>query len=294
MSRRPTGFYSDGLRLDGELYLPEDLEPGERRPAIVTCSGYQGLKAIHPARFARALAPHGFVCLAFDYRGFGHSDGERGRLVPQDQCEDVRAAVSFLQTVPEVDPDAISLIGWALGGGIAIAAAADDPRVRSVAAINAVGDGARSIRFMHDDASWERLLERIAADRARRALLGRSELVHPFELVRLDEVTRDYVDAELYRAAGFGTDVSLESADFLLRFRPAAVVDRLAPRPLLLVHGEANGLHSPEEARDLYERAGEPKQLVLLEGSGHTEWAYDDHPTFKRVAGLVRDFIEAA
>src|SRR5438105_4947798 len=116
MSRRPAGFYSNGLRLDGELYLPDDLEPGERRPAIVTCSGYQGLKAIHPARFARALAPHGFVCLAFDYRGFGHSDGERGRLVPQDQCEDVRAAVSFLQTVPEVDPDAISLIGWALGG----------------------------------------------------------------------------------------------------------------------------------------------------------------------------------
>ena len=52
MSRRPAGFYSDGLRLDGELYLPDDLEPGERRPAIVTCSGYQGLKAIHPARFA--------------------------------------------------------------------------------------------------------------------------------------------------------------------------------------------------------------------------------------------------
>ena len=55
MERRPVTFFSDGLRLDGELHLPTGLEPGDRRPAVITCSGYQGLKAIHPARFARAL-----------------------------------------------------------------------------------------------------------------------------------------------------------------------------------------------------------------------------------------------
>src|SRR5206468_66816 len=252
--------------LDGELYLPDEAAPGDRRPAVITCSGYQGLKVIHPARFARALVPDGYVCLAFDYRGFGGSDGKRGRLVPQEQAEDVRAAVSFLETVPEVDPDAIALVGWALGGGVAIAAAADDTRVRSVVGINAIGDGERSIRFMHDDGGWQRLLDRIESDRGRRATLGISELVHPFEIVRLDAVTKEYVDAELYRAAGFGSDVSLESADYLFRFRPAAVVDRIAPRPLLLIHGEKNELHSPEESRDLYARAREPKRLVLLEG----------------------------
>ena len=64
MERRPVTFFSEGLRLDGELHLPAGLEPGERRPAIITCSGYQGLKAIHPERFARALTPDGYVCLA--------------------------------------------------------------------------------------------------------------------------------------------------------------------------------------------------------------------------------------
>ena len=291
MERRPVTFFSDGLRLDGELHLPSGLEPGERRPAVITCSGYQGLKAIHPERFARALTPDGYVCLAFDYRGFGQSEGTRGRLVPQEQCEDLRAGISFLETVPEVDPEAISLIGWALGGGVAIAAAADDDRVRSVVAINPIGDGRRSTRFMHDDDSWRRLLERVHADRRRRALDGASELVHPFEIVRLDRVTKTYVDEELYREDGFGNEVTLESADFLLRFRPADVVARIAPRPLLLIHGLENRLHSPAESHDLFARAGEPKRLELLDGSGHTEWALDEHPTFRQVAALVREFI---
>ena len=291
MERRPVTFFSDGLRLDGELHLPTGLEPGDRRPAVITCSGYQGLKAIHPARFARALAPAGYVCLAFDYRGFGRSEGARGRLVPQEQCEDLRAGISFLETVPEVDPDAISLVGWALGGGVAIAAAADDDRVRSVVAINPIADGRRSTRFMHDDDSWHRLLERVEADLRRRAVEGVSELVHPFDIVRLDRVTKTYVDDELYREDGFGSEVSLESADFLLRFRPADVVSRIAPRPLLLIHGLENGLHSPQESQDLFARAGEPKRLELLDGSGHTEWAFDEHPTFQQVATLVREFI---
>lgn len=294
MQRRPVTFFSDRLRLDGDLYLPDKLAPGERCPTIVSCSGYTGLKDLHPARFARAFVPHGYVCLAFDYRGFGRSEGERGRLVPQEQVEDVRASISFLETVPEVDGDRIALVGWALGGGIAVAEAADDPRVKAVATVNAIGDGERSTRAMHDEESWRRLLDRIASDRERRAVTGTSELVNPFEIVRLDPVTRGYVDAELYKADGYGADVSLESADYLLRFRPEAFVDRIAPRPLLLVHGAENKLHFPAESEELHRRAGEPRELVLLEGKGHTEWMLDGDPTFIHVAALVRTFLDAS
>lgn len=291
IERKPVTFFSEGSRLAAELYLPSGLRAGERRPAVIPLSGYQGLMALQPARFARALTPLGYVCLVFDYRGFGRSEGQPGRLVPQEQCEDVRAAISFLETVPEVDPGAISLVGWALGGGVAIVTAADDLRVRCVVAVNAIGDGERSIRFMHDDASFQELLGRIRADRRRRALEGRSELVDPFEIVRLDSVTKGYVDAELYPEPGFGTKVSLESADFLMRFRPSSVVERIAPRPLLLIHGRENTLHSVDESHDLHAHAREPKRLVLLERSGHTEWMLDDHPTFRFVVELVHEFI---
>jgi pimeloyl-ACP methyl ester carboxylesterase len=294
IDRRPVTFFSEGLRLDGEVYLPADLRAGERRKAVIPLSGYQGLKGLQPARFARALVPLGYVCLAFDYRGFGRSEGPRGRLVPQEQVEDARAAISFMETVPEVDPGAISLIGWALGGGVAIVTAADDPRVRCVVAMNAIGDGERSVRFMHDEASFQALHDRVQADRQKRALDGKSELVHPFDIVRLDSLTKEYVDAELYPEPGFGSEVSLESADLLFRFRPAGVVERIAPRPLLLVHGQDNRLHSVDESRDLYEHAREPKRLVLLEGSGHTDWMFDDHPVFRRVIELTDAFIKEA
>lgn len=293
MRRRPVRFFSDRLALDGDLWLP-DGEPTGPLPAIVSASGYQGLKTIHPERFARSLVPQGFACLSFDYRGFGASEGERGRLVPQDWVADLRAAVSFMESVDEVDTGRLALLGWALGGGAVIAEAADDPRVRAVAACNAIADGYRSTKAMHGQQEWEELLTRIAADRRRTAVNGRSQVVHPFDIVALDKVTKGYVDAELYRAAGFGNGVTLESADRLLHFRPVDVIDRIAPRPLLLVHGKRNELHFPAESEDLYDRAGDNAELVLLEDSGHTEWMFDDHPTYGRFMAKITNFLTAA
>lgn len=281
MRRQPIRFFSDRYLIDGDLWLPDDYRDGQRLPAVISCSGYQGLKTIHPERFARTLVPQGYAALSFDYRGFGASEGERGRLVPQDWVEDVRAAVSYMTSRAEVDADRIALLGWALGGGVAIAEAADDPRVRAVATCNAIGDGERSTRFMHDEQKWKELVAKVDEDRRRKAVTGRSEIVHPFDIVRLDAVTDVYVQDELTKAAGFGSGVTLESADYLFRFRPADVVHRIAPRPLFLAHGEHNELHSPDESRELHRLAGDNAELLLLEGTGHTEWMFDEHPTYQ-------------
>lgn len=289
-------FFASGLRLDADLHVPDDGGAGAPYPAVVVCSGYQGQKIIHPERFARALTPLGYAVVAFDYRGFGLSEGERGRLVPQEWTEDVRAAVDRLGGVDAVDCERVALVGWGLGGGVAIAEAADDPRVKVVACLNGLADGLRATRNMHDEESWARLVARIEADRTRRATLGRSEIVDPWEIVRLDLDVRtgDYVAEHLYRAHGFGTGVTLESADFLLRFSPERVVDRIAPRPLLIVHGAHNQLHRPIEAESLYECAGEPKRLELLDQHGHTEWMTDDHPSFARLVARLDEFLAGA
>ncbi|GLZ04764.1 hypothetical protein Acsp03_22300 [Actinomadura sp. NBRC 104412] len=292
----PLPFFSNGHRLDADLHLPDDSGAGAPYPIVVPASGFQGLKVIHPERFARALTRRGYAVLAFDYRGFGLSEGERGRLVPQEWAEDLRAAVDRVTGHADLDSDRVALLGWALGGGAVIAAAADDPRVRAVIVCNGIADGCRSTRNMHDEESWKSLLKRVAADRVHRAAHGRSEITSPWDIVRLDldRRTDTYVDEELYKAPGFGSGVTLESADYLLRFRPVDVVHQIAPRPLLIVHGAENRLHLPEEARHLYEAAGEPKRLELLEGKGHTEWMFDDDPTFLRVVDLIDGFLAEA
>lgn len=286
MRTRPFPFFSSGLRLDADLHLPDDDGDGAPYPVVIPSSGYQGLKVIHPERFARALTARGYAVVAFDYRGFGLSEGERGRLVPQEWAEDLRAAVDRACAADELDETRVGLLGWGMGGGVVIAEAAEDERVRAVASVNCISDGHRSTRHTHDETSWESLLTRVAADRGRRTELGRSEITSPWDIVRLDRdgTTDGYVGEELYKAPGFGAGVSLESADLLLRFSPQSVVHKIAPRPVLVVHGAENGLYDPQEARALYEHAAEPKRLRLIDGAGHTEWMFDDHPTFR---GLV-------
>lgn len=284
-------MFSDGRRIAADLYLPEAAPGGRKPPVVVACSGYLGLKEIHPTRFARALVPRGFACLAFDYGGWGGSDGRRGLVKPQDQVEDLRGVIAAMQSVDVVDAEQLGLIGWAMGGSVAIAAAADDDRVRAVVAANPFGDGERALRSMHDDDSWDRLLALVAEDRSRRAHGAPSELVDAFRISPLDDVTRRYVGERLETIPGFETQVLAESADHWLRFRPERHVDRLAPTALLLVHGSNNGFHRPEESEALYARATEPKELVLLDDAGHVEWMVDDHPLFRRVVDLVIDFL---
>lgn len=292
MPSTPVSFLSSGLRLDGDLSLPDDLrsEPSEPLRAIVTACGYTGIRAAHPARFARALVPRGWAVLGFDYRGSGTSAGERGRIFPEEQADDLCAAVRHVRTVEGIDPDRVAVLGWGLGGGVAVTAAAREPAIAAVVACNPIGDGERALGFMHGN-DLASLLDRIERDRDRRSAGEPSRHVPAFSVVTPRDATLAYFEEERRDAGTFVTTVSLESAEALLEFRPEEVVDRIAPRPLLLVHGAENDLHSPVESRALYARAGEPKEHVLLADRGHTEWMRDGNPTFAHVVSLIDDFL---
>ena len=286
--RESIRFFSDGQRLDGELW---HAPPSGCSAIVVPCSGYLGLKTLQPARFARALVPRGYACLCFDYRGFGFSDGERGRLVPEEQVEDIRSAVDYLGSRDDTASAPVVLLGWGLGGALVIAEAAEDPRVAAVVALNAIADGYRTTRALHDDASWAALMERLERDRMERLRYGRSALIPAFELVRLRGPTLDYVERELYKDSSFGFPVTCHASERLLRFSVEHLVGRITPRPLFLAHGATNDLYPPEEAHRLFDLAGEPRELHLLDDAGHSEWMHDSHETFQRLIGLITDFL---
>jgi alpha-beta hydrolase superfamily lysophospholipase len=290
-TREPIRFFSDGQRLDGELWRPETPA---RSAVVIACSGYLGLKGLQPARFSRALVPHGYACLCFDYRGFGFSDGQRGRVIPHEQIADIRAAVDYLGSRDETAACPPVLLGWGLGGALAIAEAADDPRVTAVIALNAIADGYRTTRALHDDASWDRLTARLDHDRRERVRHGRSALIPAFDVLPLQGATLDYVERELYKDSGFGFPVTCEASEHLLRFSVEHLVRRVSPRPLFLAHGTENDLYSVEEARRLFELAGEPRELHLLEGVGHSEWMHDGHQTLRELIELIAGFLDRA
>src|SRR5262245_22813262 len=100
---KPVPFYSEGVKLAGDLFLPADIKPGGRRAGIVLCHGYTGVRSIYLPDNARVLAEAGYVVLTFDYKGWGDSDGAKTRLAPYSRVADVQAALTFMGAQPEVD-----------------------------------------------------------------------------------------------------------------------------------------------------------------------------------------------
>ncbi len=296
----PVTFYSDGLRLAGELFLPRGEAGAARLPGVVLCTGIQGIKELGMALLAQALADAGFAALTFDYRGFGGSEGPRWRPLPHEQVRDARAALTYLCQHPRVEANRVGLLGMSLGGAHALVAAAEDERARCVVALEPVTNGRRWLRSLRSEWEWRVFLEELGQDRVARTLTGNSRRVSIYKIMPPDPETRTILQevGSQFPELEVHPDFPLESAEALAEFRPEAVVDRIAPRPVLFLHGEVDVLVSPEESISAAARAGEPKRLVLLPGMGHLNWLNPQHPIFTRVidevVGWFRQFLAAA
>ena len=196
MMPKSENFYSEGVKLAGDLFLPADIKPGERRAGIVLCHGYTGLRSIYLPDNARVLAQAGYVVLTFDYKGWGDSEGAKNRLAPYSRVADVQAALTFMGAQPEVDVARLGIYGTSYGGATVVFVAAIDPRVKCVVSVVGIGNGARWMRSVRRPDEYHDLLERAAADRVKRALTGNSELAD-----RNDVLLPDRQSAELGAAA---------------------------------------------------------------------------------------------
>jgi fermentation-respiration switch protein FrsA (DUF1100 family) len=118
---------------------------------------------------------------------------------------------------------------------------------------------------------WYDLLERARRDRLKRALEGASELVKREEILIPDRQSAELAAAARRNNPAAVGEIPLEYVDETLQFAPEWVVDKIAPRPVLFITTDDDRLVPPQESIELYQRAGEPKKLVVLEGYGHYE-----------------------
>ncbi|TDL75626.1 alpha/beta fold hydrolase [Rhodococcus qingshengii] len=290
MIERHIHFYSEGFKLDGTLYLPDDYQPGEKRPAIIPNSGYQGINEFYPKLFARNLTEAGYVCLGFDYRGFAKSEGEEGRVILDEQVEDIQNAITFLSLQEEVDPERIGLIGWGMGASNVVRVTAKDKRVKAVAALNGFYDGERWLRSIHSYVEWTEILKVVEEDRKQRILTGKSKLADPFIHYPLDPATADYVNKELRVFSAFGNQATLQFTDSLIGLKAESSV-RDVKVPLYIAHGKDNLLHPVDEAYGLYEAANQPKQLFIIDGK-HNDFMYHEDNIFQDVISQLNLFFK--
>ncbi len=223
LSFEPVNFAStDGLRLAG-WYIPS-----HNRVAIILCHGL-GDNRVGMLPQAVLLAEHGYGSLLFDFRAHGESQGE---MVTYGYAEtkDVLAAVDYLLSRPDVDPERIGILGGSLGAATAIRAAAHSPHLKAVVV----------------ESAFTSLEDEVAC--SFKAISGLPAFPFaPFTIAFVQWQT--------------GLRIS--------EVKPVDDISSIAPRPVFIIHGTDDELIPAEQGFRLYEAAGEPKELWMVRGLGH-------------------------
>jgi len=270
-------FTSWGCSMAGTLHIPDDDKQGRRYPAVVMCHGLANDRdeSGQHTYMAHRLQEAGYVVLRFDFRGCGASGAPRGRmLVGSEWPQDLRSALTVVSMRPEVDPARMGVLGSSAGGAVAYYTAATDRRIRCVVALGSFGSGEELLRqqwlAQHGEDGWRRFLSNVEADRERRVQGQVSQTVRLIGgLFPVAPEQVPFYDAFLAAHPNMVSDVPLEVADDLLAFRPEELVHLVAPIALQFIHGTADPICSVEAVQALYERAGAPKDLRLIEGGIH-------------------------
>lgn len=293
MLEKKVEFFSDGLKLKGSYYFPDQFDESKQYPTLIINSGYQGFNEFYPKLFSEKLTQKGYLCFGFDYRGFADSQGEKGRVILEEQVRDIQHAISYVLANKSVDNRKIGLIGWGMGACNVIHVAAKDKRVKAVAGLNGFYNGERWLKSIHSYVEWAEIEKILEEDRKLRATTGQSRLEETFIHYPLDPATSDYVESELSSVYGFGHKTQLLFTDSILETNAEDVVEKISPVPLFIAHGKDNLLHPKSESVSLYQQANSPKEFYWIEGK-HNDFMFSDHSEFIRLNEQIDEFLKDA
>jgi dipeptidyl aminopeptidase/acylaminoacyl peptidase len=244
---------SEDIQLDGAVFSP----PGEGpHPALVVCHGMpaapQGKEAdANVPDTAPSYSDIAKQCAAEGFVtcvfNFRGTGNSSGNFDPFGWTVDLASVLSFLETSPEVDPKRIYCLGSSLGGAVVIYTAAHHPAVAAIVSF----------------ASPATMMERIDPE----------------------ESIAQFRDLGIIRDNDFPPNTSLW-AQSNEKISPIKWVGDIAPKPLLLLHGDADDVVDPEDLETLFALANEPKEKRLLPGVGH-RFRYE-----KTVQTLALDWLK--
>jgi uncharacterized protein len=294
-SRDDVSFVSGGLTCHGWFYRPSGI--AGPAPGIVVSHGFSAVKEQYLDSYASRFAAAGFAVLVFDYRFLGASEGEpRGRIIPHEQRDDLRAALGWLAARPEVDPARIGMWGTSYSGGHALHLSAFDPRIKVVVAQVPGISGVRSMLLMSGREGLDGLLGLFMQDHATRNAGGADgmlPIVAPEGEMALFPGTEAYdwfTSAGETVAPNWCNQVTVHSVAHLIEYFPAAFIDLIAPKPLLIIAARHDSIIPLEHVEEAFSRAGEPKELEVLD-CAHFE-VYSVDPWHSRAADRATEWFE--
>ena len=291
-----------GITLAADLYAPK----GETGPfaAIAVCGPFGAVKEQSSGLYAQEMAIRGFLTIAFDPSFTGESGGEpRYVASPDINTEDFQAAVDYLSTRPDVDPERIGIIGICGWGGMALNAAAIDTRIKATAAMTMYDMTRVTAKgyFDAEDSEEARHAKRVAMNAQRTEDYKNGTYARAGGVVDpLPEDAPDFVrDYYAYyktprgyheRSLNSNEGWNVTSALSFLNMPILQYSDEIRSA-VLVVHGER--AHSCYFSRDAFAKLrGENKELMIIPSAVHTD-LYDrkDIIPFDKLESFFRQYL---
>lgn len=292
-----------GITLVADMYIPKNAKG--KLAAIAVSGPFGAVKEQSSGLYAQTLAERGFLTIAFDPSYTGESGGQpRYVASPDINTEDFCAAVDFLSTLDDVDPERIGILGICGWGGMALNAAAMDTRIKAtvtstmydMSRVNANG----YFDAMDADQRYE-LRRQLNAQRTLDAKNGTYELaggvVDPLpddapqfvkDYYAYYKTLRGYHKRSLNSNNGWNKTSSLSFINMPL----LAYSDEIRGA-VLMIHGEK--AHSRYFSEDAFKKLkGDNKELLIIPGASHVD-LYDNQANvipFDKIESFFREYLK--
>ncbi|GAB1825393.1 alpha/beta hydrolase [Turicimonas sp. TL08] len=273
-----------GVPLVGDLYIPKSNKT--QLPAVAVSGPFGAVKEQASGRYAQRLAENGFITLAFDPSFTGESGGEiRAVASPDINTEDFSAAVDYLSTRKDVDPNKIGILGICGFGGFALNAAANDPRIKATVT-STMYDMTRVLsKGYFDSMTVEdryKLREKLNEQRTKDSLTGMPERagglpdkLNGSEPLFVKEYWEYYKQPRGYHPRSLNSNEGwTKTSQLSFMNMPILAYSDEIRSPVMMMHGEK--AHSLYFSQDAFKKlTGDNKELVIISGANHVD-LYDN------------------
>ncbi|KAK5675421.1 hypothetical protein LTS10_011863 [Elasticomyces elasticus] len=298
MPRRDVEFETtDHVTLRGWFFTPEKAD--KKLPCLVMAHGWSAVKEMDLDAFADHFTSHlAITCLVYDNRAFGASDAAanepRYEIVPSLQQADYSDAITYAQSLDEVDPERIGIWGSSYSGGHVLFVGAVDRRVKAVLSQVPLTNGWENFHRLIRPDIVPTMNKMFADDRQARAQ-GKAAGVIP--VVDADPMKPSALPtpdsytffAEWEKKSGWKNECTIRSVELLRANDPSHMISRISPMPLLMTVAEKDVLTPTDISIEAFSRAREPKFLHIIPG-GHFDGYTGSN--FERNAGRQVRFLE--
>jgi cephalosporin-C deacetylase-like acetyl esterase len=295
--KRDVEFKSCGITIKAHLYMPEGSGP---HPIVVMAGGWCYVKELVQPEYAKVFAASGVAALVFDYRNFGDSAGEpRQHLDPWMQIEDYHNAISFAETVPDIDKKRIGIWGISYSGGHVLIVGAVDPRVKCIVSNIPVVDGYATMKSVHSALAFRDLQALLVKDRRDRQATGKYGYMpmsteNPAKELTtwpFPEVTSAFLKFKAGPAPNHDHRNTILSTELLMNYDVTPFLGRILNTPTFMSVAEGDDITLWEKEIAVFNQIATPKkELFVVEDTSHMT-LYSNMSRLEILARKGRDFL---